>query len=92
MRGLVDDNREQLRPALQEVQEVSSLLQRNQDNISRGLREMAPFIRVFNNTIGNGRWFDGYLCGIIPPPLQDSLVELNPEGCVPPNPDSGGGS
>lgn len=92
LRGLVEDNREQLRPALQEVQEVSALLQRNQDNISRGLREMAPFIRVFNNTIGNGRWFDGYLCGIIPPPLQDSLVELNPEGCVPPNPDSGGGS
>lgn len=92
LRGLVEDNREQLRPALQEVEKVSSLLQRQQDNISRGLREMAPFIRVFTNTIGNGRWFDGYLCGIIPPPLQDSLVELNPEGCVPPNPDSGGGS
>ncbi|MBE9373805.1 MCE family protein [Saccharopolyspora sp. HNM0983] len=92
LRGVVGDNQEQLRPALQELDQVSSLLQRQQDNISQGIREMAPFIRVFNNTIGNGRWFDGYLCGIIPPPLLNELLTVNPEGCVPPNPDTGGGS
>ena len=26
-----------------------------------------PFYRVFTNTLGNGRWIDTYLCGLLPP-------------------------
>lgn len=91
LRGVVADNEQQLRPALAQLQGVTELLRRNQDNISRGLREMAPFIRVFNNTISNGRWFDGYLCGLIPPTSLGVGVGLNQEGCPPPDPGTGGG-
>ena len=38
-----------------------SLLQKNQDNLDRGLQLLAPFYRVFNNAVGNGRWFDNYI-------------------------------
>jgi phospholipid/cholesterol/gamma-HCH transport system substrate-binding protein len=94
LRGLVADNQAQLNPTLQKLDQLTSLLQRNQDNLSRGLQQMAPFIRVFNNTIGNGRWFEGYLCGILPPTTNIGQVfQLNPQGCPPPNqaPTSGGG-
>ncbi|GDY29761.1 MCE family protein [Gandjariella thermophila] len=86
LRGLVKDNQAQLTPALQKLDQLTAMLQRNQDNLSRGLQQMAPFIRVFNNTIGNGRWFEGYLCGILPPTTNIGQVfQLNPEGCPPPN-------
>ena len=91
LRGVVADNQQQLRPALQKLEQVTGLLQRNQDNLSRGLREMGPFIRNFNNTLGNGRWFDGYLCGLVPPTSLGVPIGLNSAGCPPPNNGPGGG-
>ena len=38
-----------------------TLLQNNQDSLDRGLSLLGPFYRVFNNVIGNGRWFDNYI-------------------------------
>jgi phospholipid/cholesterol/gamma-HCH transport system substrate-binding protein len=94
LRGLVADNRQQLKPALQQLDKVTSLLQRNQDNLSRGLAALAPFVRISTNTTGNGRWFEGYLCGLFPPyinlgPGKTNGLTINPDGCTPPI--SGGG-
>ena len=38
-----------------------NILEKNQDNLDRGLALLAPFYRVFANTLGNGRWFDTYI-------------------------------
>ncbi|SMD09294.1 MCE family protein [Kibdelosporangium aridum] len=94
LRGLVADNRTQLKPTLQQLEKVTSLLQRNQDNLSRGLAALAPFVRISTNTTGNGRWFEGYLCGLLPPyvnlgPGKTNGLTINPDGCLPPI--SGGG-
>jgi phospholipid/cholesterol/gamma-HCH transport system substrate-binding protein len=94
LRGLVADNRTQLKPVLQQLEKVTSLLQRNQDNLSRGLAALAPFVRISTNTTGNGRWFEGYLCGLLPPyinlgPGKTNGLTINPDGCLPPI--SGGG-
>jgi phospholipid/cholesterol/gamma-HCH transport system substrate-binding protein len=94
LRGLVADNKAQLRPALQQLDKVTSMLQRNQDNLSRGLAALAPFVRISTNTTGNGRWFEGYLCGLLPPyvnlgPGKTNGLTINPDGCLPPN--TGGG-
>lgn len=95
LRGLVADNRAQLRPALQELDRVTTVLQRNQDDLSRGVAAMAPYIRAFNNVVGNGRWFDGYLCGLLPPTVNAGALQINPGGCPPPGagefPITGGG-
>ncbi|MBK1784063.1 MCE family protein [Prauserella cavernicola] len=77
LQGLVDDNRGQLDPVLTQLDQLTAMLQRNQDSLSEGIRRFAPFIRVFNNTIGNGRWFDNYICGLLLP----SVGPLNEEGC-----------
>jgi phospholipid/cholesterol/gamma-HCH transport system substrate-binding protein len=69
LRGLVADNREQLKPTLEQLDRVAALLQRNKDALSDGLRNYAVFLRVFANTVGNGEWFDNYVCGLIPPPV-----------------------
>ncbi len=64
--GLVRDNRAQLRPALAELQRVLATLQKHQDDLDAGIKAMAPFTRVFANTLGNGRWFDTYIPNLIP--------------------------
>lgn len=82
--GLVQDNQNQLRPALEQLGRVTTILQRNQDNLDRSLALMAPFYRVFANTLGNGRWFDTYICGLLPPSVNLGVVGFNEEGCLPP--------
>jgi phospholipid/cholesterol/gamma-HCH transport system substrate-binding protein len=82
--GLVADNRTQLKPTLDKLGKVTDVLQRNQDNLDRSLQLMAPFARVGANATGNGRWFEGYLCGLLPPTITAGGLTINPEGCTPP--------
>lgn len=77
--GLVDDNAAQLGPTLAQLDKVTKMLQRNQDNLSRSIEAFGPFTRVFSNVLGTGRWFDTYICGLLPP----AVGPLNPEGCKP---------
>jgi len=65
--GLVADNRNQLGPALARLREVVADLQRNRDNLSATVQNMAPFITAFTNVLGSGRWFDSYLAGLLQP-------------------------
>ncbi|WP_370946404.1 MCE family protein [Amycolatopsis sp. cg5] len=77
LQGLVDDNDKQLDPVLAQLDQLTSMLQRNQDSLAQGIAKFAPFIRVFTNTVGNGRWFDNYICGLLLP----SIGPINEEGC-----------
>lgn len=65
--ALVDQTRADLRPALQNLQGVVDLLLKNQNNLDQSLRLLAPFYRVFSNTLGNGPWFDTWIQNL--PPL-----------------------
>jgi phospholipid/cholesterol/gamma-HCH transport system substrate-binding protein len=64
--GLVRDNRAQLQPALAQLQQVLATLRKHQDDLDAGIKAMAPFTRVFANTLGNGRWFDTYIPNLVP--------------------------
>lgn len=65
--GLVADNRTELEPALQRLRTVVQTLQRNRLELERSLQNMAPFINAFTNVIGNGRWFDSWVDGLLQP-------------------------
>ena len=77
--GLVDDNAAQLGPTLAQLDRVTKMLERNQQNLSASLERFAPFTRLFANVLGNGRWFDTYICGLLPP----AVGPINPKGCQP---------
>jgi phospholipid/cholesterol/gamma-HCH transport system substrate-binding protein len=77
LQGLVADNEEQLRPTLEQLDRVAALLQRNRDALDESLESEALFVRLFTNAVGNGEWFDNYVCGLFPPPLGP----INPGGC-----------
>ena len=64
--GLVDDSRDDLKPALSNLESVVDLLNKNQANIDQSIRLMAPFYRVFANTLGTGPWFDTWIQNLPP--------------------------
>jgi phospholipid/cholesterol/gamma-HCH transport system substrate-binding protein len=71
--GLVRDTRADLKPALDHLKSVVDVLNRNQQNLDNSLRLMAPFYRVFANTLGNGPWFDTYIQNLPPAPSARTL-------------------
>ena len=50
------------------------MLNKNEDNIDNSLRLMAPFYRVFANTLGTGPWFDTYIQNFPPVPQVPGVV------------------
>jgi len=66
--ALVRENRKELRPALEQLHAVTKVLQDNKKNLEEGIALMAPFTRVFANTLGTGPWFDTYVQNLVPVP------------------------
>ena len=64
--GLVADNRAALTPALQQLSTVTDILSRNRAALAQTVNNLAPFVRVFTNTLGNGRWFDSFVDNLLP--------------------------
>mgnify|MGYP006149551863 CR=1 FL=1 len=75
---LVKGTRADLKPALDHLDNVVDVLLKNQENLDNSLRLMAPFYRVFANTLGTGPWFDTYIANM--PPAPDLLRAPTGEG------------
>ncbi|PZS35442.1 MAG: ABC transporter substrate-binding protein [Pseudonocardiales bacterium] len=71
--GLVQDNQNQLRPAMQQLAGVVAILQRNEKSLAKGIALLAPFVQGFANVVGNGRWFDTYIANLCGPVLGGAL-------------------
>jgi phospholipid/cholesterol/gamma-HCH transport system substrate-binding protein len=81
--GLVNDNQATLNPALRALDQVTGVLERNQANLAQAIALAGPYYRLLGNSLGNGRWFDVYLCGLIP--SSDLPPKDRPaRGCLPP--------
>jgi len=76
--ALVADDQAQLRLTLETLGRVVDVLQRNQDDVAATIKNEAVFIRLFSGAVGSGRWFDSYICGLLPTP---TIGPLNPGGC-----------
>ncbi|CAM5367911.1 hypothetical protein SALBM135S_08530 [Streptomyces alboniger] len=81
--GLVDDNKRQLGPALAALDRVTGVLTKNKKNLDKALAAAGPYYRLVGNTLGNGRWMDGYLCGLVPRDYLPAGTGPN-SGCMPP--------
>jgi len=81
--GLVADDQAKLHPALQALDQVTGILKQNQANLAQAIALAGPYYRLLGNTLGNGRWLDVYLCGLIP--SSDLPPGTGPaSGCQPP--------
>jgi phospholipid/cholesterol/gamma-HCH transport system substrate-binding protein len=90
LHGLIKDNQDQIGPTLDQLDRLTGMLQRNRDALAAGIRRVGPFATVFTNALGNGRWFDSYIDGLLPsiPGLSSGGANLP---TLPPAPSSSGG-
>jgi len=65
--GLVRDNRAALKPALDQLTRVLAVLTRHEQDLDRTIARLAPFTRVFANTLSTGRWFDTFVANLTVP-------------------------
>jgi phospholipid/cholesterol/gamma-HCH transport system substrate-binding protein len=65
--GLVRDNRAALKPALDQLTGVLAVLTSHEHDLDKIIAEMAPFTRVYANTLGTGRWFDTFVANLTVP-------------------------
>jgi phospholipid/cholesterol/gamma-HCH transport system substrate-binding protein len=82
--GLVSDDQSRLGPALRELNQVTAVLQQDQADLGQALRLAGPYYRLLGNALGNGRWFDVYLCGLVPKSYAPQAVPAH--GCMSPKP------
>ena len=65
--GLVRDNRAALKPALDQLTKVLAVLTKHERDLDQTIARMAPYTRVYANTLGNGRWWDTYIANLTVP-------------------------
>lgn len=75
----IEENAPQFRSMMDSLDRVTALLERNQRNLDRALRASGPLYRSLSTNLGNGRWADVYICGLLPP----AVGPANAQGCAP---------
>lgn len=71
--ALIRQSRADLKPALTQLDTVLDVINKNEDNLDDSLRLLAPFYRVFANTLGTGPWFDTFIENLPPVPSLPTL-------------------
>ncbi|MFF8914379.1 MCE family protein [Streptomyces sp. NPDC015032] len=86
--GLVEDNDQQLKPTLDSIGRVTAVLVKNRKSLDKVLSLAGSYNRLVGNTLGSGRWFDNYVCGVVP---KNYLPAGTPPatGCMPPQQQGG---
>lgn len=86
--GLVTDDDKQLSDTLSALDRVTSVLTQDKAQLDEALALVGPYYRLIGNTMGNGRWLDTYVCGLVPTGYLPAGSGPS-SGCMPPK--SGGG-
>lgn len=79
LRGVATDNQAQMKPALQEVDDLLDLLISKEKELKATLSALGPYASILGNIIGTGPWFDAYASNLaaiptgefLPGPLDD---------------------
>jgi phospholipid/cholesterol/gamma-HCH transport system substrate-binding protein len=64
LQGVVKDNKAQLRPTLDKLDDVLSFLHAREDQIETLIHNYGPYVNILGNVIGTGPWFDAYVPNI----------------------------
>ncbi|MDQ0988190.1 MCE family protein [Streptomyces sp. V2I9] len=86
--GLVRDNDKQLGPTLDSLSRVTAVLVKNRKSLDKVLATTGSYSRLVGNTLGSGRWFDNYVCGVVPKNYLPAGTGPA-TGCMPPRQQGG---
>jgi phospholipid/cholesterol/gamma-HCH transport system substrate-binding protein len=61
LEGVVQDNRKQLRPTLDKLEDVLTFLHARENQIETLIHNYGPYVSILGNIVGSGPWFDAYV-------------------------------
>ncbi|OBA68723.1 mammalian cell entry protein [Mycobacterium sp. 1554424.7] len=73
--GLVHDNEQGLAPALQRLNSVTAVLQKNRDNISKALPGLAKFEITQGEAVSSGFYYQSYDPNVLPPQFYQPFFD-----------------
>jgi phospholipid/cholesterol/gamma-HCH transport system substrate-binding protein len=73
LQGVAADNQAQIGPALQEVDDLLSLLNSKEKELKATLNALGPYVDILSNIIGTGPWFDAYASNLLAIPTGEFL-------------------
>lgn len=85
LNALIDENEDEIKPLLANLETVSKVLLKNRANLDRSIELLAVYGRQFTDATGSGRWFDSYIQNLIPlpahigPPSKDTKKSTKPD-------------
>ena len=65
LKGVAEDNRSEIGPALAELHAVTVNLRKQKDNIQATIHNLEPYASILINVIGTGPWFDAYVPNLV---------------------------
>jgi phospholipid/cholesterol/gamma-HCH transport system substrate-binding protein len=75
LRGLVQDNEKQLAPALEKMNRVNEMLERNRDNIAKALPGLAKYELTQSEIVANGAYYNALVPNIQPAQLLQPFLD-----------------
>ncbi|BBZ36402.1 MCE family protein [Mycolicibacterium confluentis] len=73
--GLIDDNEKELAPALEQLNRVSEMLERNRDNLEKSLRGLAKYQLTQGEAVNNGFYYYGFASNLLPGPAIQPFLD-----------------
>ncbi|MEZ0580802.1 MCE family protein [Nocardioides sp. MH1] len=71
LKGVADDNSEQIGPALKEVDELTAMLVDKKEELKATLHQLGPYVSILSNIIGTGPWFDALAVNLLTIPTGE---------------------
>lgn len=78
--GTVKDNRKQLKPALDQLDQVVAVLRRNEKSINFLIDHVGGYTRNLGEAVGGGPFFYGFVQNLVPTNLIPVPISSQPEG------------
>lgn len=75
LRGLVADNEEDLAPALEKLNAVTEMLQRNNDNIGKAMAGLAKFQVTQAEAVNNGFYYNAFVANLNPAQILQPFLD-----------------
>ncbi|WP_347565414.1 MCE family protein [Nocardioides sp. IC4_145] len=65
LRGLAEDNEDEIGPALRDLRTVTTMLRDRRDQLSKTAKAVGPYADILGHIVGTGPWFDAYLVNLL---------------------------
>ena len=73
--GLVHDNERELAPALEKLNSVYVMLERNRDNIAKALTGLAKYQVTQGEAVNNGFYYNAFVGNLLPGPALQPFLD-----------------